>query len=170
MKTKVFMLAVVMGVMFTILLSQAWALKAPGNLVGNTRQQAISALQKAGFAVAFNQQPKLTDKKNLDSRVAVVTYNSNPGANYEYMKGTTAYLMFYKYQVPRVPKVITLMESHAVGTLKGANYQVRVLKDGPIAPHIEMGGRVAKQEPPGDTIAPWGTMVTIHLYRRVPGR
>ncbi|MCX5719523.1 MAG: hypothetical protein NT055_06090, partial [Nitrospirae bacterium] len=100
-----------------------------------------------------------------DRRVAVVTYNSNPGANNEYMKGTTAYLQYYKYSEPHVPKVIDCIESHAVGVLKREHYQVRVLRDGPKVKNTELWGRVAKQEPSGGTVAPWGTVVTIHLYQ-----
>ena len=167
MKTKVFMLAIVMGVMYTILLSQAWAIKMPDqNLIGLPKDQAVSILKKAGFTIEGEKIGKwgyeITDKKHLHNRVA----GHSLIKNFEYPRGTTVAMTLYKYQEPHVPKVIDFIESHAVGVLKREHYQVRVLRDGPKVKNTELWGRVAKQEPSGGTVAPWGTVVTIHLYQR----
>ncbi len=122
------------------------------NVIGSNFDSANSALLGRGFAVAR------TDVKSDQPKDTVIGMNPGPGTFQP--PGTTIHLQVSKGPTTStVPDVTSLSQSDAQAQLKASGFEVHIVSQPVSDPSQD--GFVQSQDPPGQSKAPAGSMVTI---------
>ena len=128
-------------------------------VVGETFESASSQLQAAGFAVR---------RRDVDSdEPEGIVVRQDPAGGAQAAIGSTVTLFVSKG--PRestVPDVTSRSEEDAQSALEQAGFEVVVQDEETTDPNSD--GIVLNQDPPGGTVAPQGSVVTIFVGRVVP--
>jgi serine/threonine-protein kinase len=122
------------------------------NVIGSTFESANSTLLGLGFAVR-----RETVKSDAPKDTVV---NTTPGVGTLQPPGTTITLQVSKGPTTStVPDVTTLSQTDAQATLKASGFGVKIVSQ-PVTDQSQ-DGVVQTQDPPGGSLQPPGTIVTI---------
>ena len=142
----------------TVRINVSQGLKPVGvpSVVGETFESATAQLQAQGFAVA---------RRDVDSDEPEGTVvRQDPAGGAQATRGSTVTLSVSRGPTEStIPDVTSLDEGTARVRLEDAGFRVAVQDEETDDPNMD--GRVLNQDPPGDTTAPQGSVVTIFVGR-----
>jgi eukaryotic-like serine/threonine-protein kinase len=122
------------------------------NVIGSTFESANSTLLGLGFAVRREAVKSDSPKDTV--------VNTTPGVGTLQPPGTTITLQVSKGPTTStVPDVTTLSQTDAQATLKASGFGVKIVSQ-PVTDQSQ-DGVVQTQDPPGGSLQPPGTIVTI---------
>lgn len=122
---------------------------------GEPQKKAVSALEALGFEV------QIVEKYSRVEAHSVLKLSEDPGTTLE--EGATITLVVAE-PIPRLPNVVGKSSSNAISLLKGAGYEVRVVRQG----STQLAGSVIALRPgEGSPVIP-GKTVTVVVAKPRP--